>query len=81
MKKCCIRLAKNYDGSNNNQFSLKLLKFIQNNFVKLHCDSCPIDVYLKKNKISEVLCSHFNIEDRRKYITFLAYYPLLFQDR
>ena len=36
----------------------------------------------KKNltKISEFLCSHFNIEDGRKCATFLTFYALLFQD-
>ena len=32
-------------------------------------------------KIGEFLCSHFNIEDGRKYATFSAYYGLLFQER
>ena len=30
-------------------------------------------------KISEFLCSHFNIEEGRKTATFSAYYALLFQ--
>ena len=35
-------------------------------------------MHLKKHvKIGELLCSHFNIENGRKY-TFLAYYALLF---
>ena len=39
-----------------------------------------ISVCLKKklSKSGEFLCSHFNIEDGRKY-TFLAYYDLLFK--
>ena len=32
-------------------------------------------------KIGEYLCSHFDIEDARKYVTFLAYDDLLFQER
>ena len=36
--------------------------------------------FLKKlTKIGEFLCSHFNIEDGRKY-TSLAFYALLFQE-
>ena len=31
-------------------------------------------------KIGEFLCSHFNIEDGRKYVTFLTYYALLSQE-
>ena len=30
-------------------------------------------------KISGFFCSHFNIEDGRKYATFLAYYALYFK--
>ena len=30
-------------------------------------------------KIGEFLCTHFNIEDGRRY-TFLVYYALLFQE-
>ena len=38
-------------------------------------------MHLKKLiKIGEFLCSHFNIEDGRKYITFSAYYVLLVQE-
>ena len=41
-----------------------------------------ISVCIKKNiKISEFLCSHFNIEDGRKYATFLTHYALLFQEK
>ena len=32
-------------------------------------------------KIGEFLCSHFNIEDERKYATFSVYHGLLFQER
>ena len=32
-------------------------------------------------KIGEFLCSHFNIQDGRKYATFPAYYVLLFQEQ
>ena len=32
-------------------------------------------------KISELLHSHFSIEDGRKYATLTAYYALLFQER
>ena len=39
-------------------------------------------MHLKKPiKIGEFLCSHFNIEDGRRYIPFSAYYVLLFQER
>ena len=37
-------------------------------------------VFKKILTICEFLCSHFNIEDGRKF-TFLAYYALLFQER
>ena len=33
----------------------------------------------KKIKIGEFWCSHFNVEDGRKYATFLVYYALLFK--
>ena len=33
---------------------------------------------LKKIKIGEFLCSHFNIEDRTKYATLLVYYASYF---
>ena len=37
-------------------------------------------MHLKKViKIGDFLCSHFNIEDGRKYATFSAYYASLFQ--
>ena len=67
-------------------FSCKMVlvvcNFIRNSFVILYCDSCHISLRLKKLiKIGECLCSHFNIEDGRKYATFLAYHALLFQDR
>ena len=40
------------------------------------------DYTLKKLiKIGEFLCTHLNIEDGRKYTTFLAYYALLFQEK
>ena len=40
-----------------------MFKFIQNNFVRLYCDSCHIGVPFKKLiKIGQFLCSHFNIE-------------------
>ena len=32
----------------------------------------------KVKKKREFLCSHFNIEDERQYVTFSAYYALLF---
>ena len=38
-------------------------------------------VFKKLIKIVEFLCSHFNIEDRRKKATFSAYYALSFQKR
>ena len=38
-------------------------------------------IFLKTSKIGEFLCSQFNIEDERKYATFLVYYALLFQGR
>ena len=48
-----------------------MFNFIGNNFVRLYCDSCHIGMHLKKLiKIVEFLCSHFNIEDGRKYATF-----------
>ena len=34
---------------------------------------------LKKIKIGEFLCSHFNIEDRTKYATLLVYYASYFK--
>ena len=42
-----------------------------------------ISVYIeeKLTKIGEFLCSHFNIEDGRKYATFSAYYALLFKEK
>ena len=56
-----------------------VFNFIQNNFVRLNCDSCHISVHLEKLiKIGEFLYSHFNIKDGRKYTTFSAYY-ILFQ--
>ena len=59
-----------------------IFNFIQNNFVRLYCDSCHTSVHFKKLiKISEFLCSYFNIEDGRKYTKFLVYYALLFQER
>ena len=36
---------------------------------------------LKTVKISDFLCTHFNIEDGIKYTTFSLYYALLFQER
>ena len=42
----------------------------------------PTKVFRKKNnKIGEFLCSHFNIEDGRKYAAFFVNYALLFQER
>ena len=39
-------------------------------------------MHFKKNiKIDEFLCSHFNIGDGRKQVTFLAYYTLLFKGK
>ena len=35
----------------------------------------------KLAKIGDFLCSHFNIEEGRKYTSFSAYYVLLFQER
>ena len=37
--------------------------------------------HTSQGKTGEFLCSYFNIEDGRKYTTFLAYYALLFQER
>ena len=38
-------------------------------------------IFKKKNiKIGEFLCSHFNIEDGRKYATFSAHYAYYFQE-
>ena len=46
---------------------LVVFNFIWDNFVRLYCDSCHNSMYFKKRiKIGEFLCSHFNIEDRRK---------------
>ena len=59
-----------------------MFNFIQNNVVRFYCDSCHIRMhFLKIIKIGEFLCSHFDVEDGRKYTTFLAYYALLFQER
>ena len=50
------------------QQCLAVFNFIQNNFVRLYCDSCHISVHFKiLVKIGEFLCSHFNIEDGRRY--------------
>ena len=62
--------------------ALSVFNFIWNYFVRLYCDSCLINVHLKELiEIGEFSCSHFNIEDGRKYATFLACYALLFQER
>ena len=44
---------------------------------------CHIKVHLKKKKIKigEFWGKHYNIEDGRGKVTFLAYYALLFQER
>ena len=44
------------------QQCLAVLNFIQNNFVRLYCDSCQCALK-KKIEIGEFLCGHFNIED------------------
>ena len=36
-------------------------------------------MHLKKLTKIEFLCSHFNIEDGRKYATFSVYYALFFK--
>ena len=42
---------------------LVVFNFIQNNFVRLYCDSCHISMHFKKTyQIGESLCSHFNIK-------------------
>ena len=64
------------------QQSLVVFNFIQNNFVRLHCDRV-ISVCIRKKtlKIVIFLCSHFNIEDEGKYAISLTHYVLLFQER
>ena len=53
------------------QQCLVVFNVIRNNFVRLYCDSCHLSMHLKRNiKTGEFLCSHFNIEDERKYETF-----------
>ena len=38
-----------------------------------------VSVWIKKIRIGKFLCSHFNIEDRRKYAAFLVYYAYYFK--
>ena len=40
-----------------------------------------ISLCIKKITIGKFLCSHFHIEDGRKYATSSAYYSLLLQER
>ena len=40
-----------------------------------------ISACIKKIKIDEFLCIHFNSEDERRYATFSAYYALLFHKK
>ena len=42
-----------------------------------------ISACIKKKtlKVGEFLCSHFNTEDGRKFVIFLAHNALLFQER
>ena len=43
--------------------ALNCLNLIQDNFVRLYCNSCHISVHLKKSiKIGEFLCSYFDIK-------------------
>ena len=47
----------------------------------LHCIVTVVvsECILKKHQIGEFLCSHFNIEDGRKYTTFLKNYAYYFK--
>lgn len=57
---------------------LVVLNFFRNNFVRLYCDSCHINVHFKKS-IHGFLCNHFNIEDGiKQYFQLFIYYALLF---
>ena len=61
---------------------LSFFNFIRNNFVRLYGDSCHFSVhFLKLIKMGKFLCGHFNIEDGRRYATFLVWHALLFQER
>ena len=62
--------------------ALNCLNLIQDNFVRLYCNSCHISVHLKNTyHMGEFLYSHFNIEGGRKYTIFLADFALLFQEQ
>ena len=68
-----------YDGSSSAELSVSSFET-----VLLDCIvTTVISVCIKEkvNKIGEFLYSHFNIEDGRKYTTFLARYALFFQER
>ena len=64
------------------QQSLVVFNFIQNNFVRLYCDSCHISVNFKKMyQHWRIFVQSFNVENGRKYATCPAYCALLFQER
>ena len=66
------------DGSSSPSLSLTFLETILLDYIVTAVIS--VCIFLKLIKIGKFLCSHFNIEDGRKY-TFLLYYALLFQER
>ena len=67
-----------YNGSSSAQLSLTSFQTIL-----LDCIVTAVILacifFKKKNKIDELLCSYFNIEDGRKYTTFLKNYAYYFK--